>query len=64
MSLADLMNFCVSLEIDSPSRGRKRSLPCLLPKFPLPSSLEIDSPSRGRKLVRDTQLNEHIPFRN
>ena len=37
----------VSLEIDSPSRGRKLEYN---PNEPAYDSLEIDSPSRGRKL--------------
>ena len=36
-----------SLEIDSPSRGRKRSSPTL--SSLADTGLEIDSPSRGRK---------------
>ena len=38
-----------SLENDSPSRGRKRTLPLNPVKTSMKHSLENDSPSRGRK---------------
>ena len=45
------------LEIDSPSRGRKRSSPTL--SSLADTGLEIDSPSRGRKL-NSLRVIQHI----
>ena len=42
-----------SLEIDSPSRGRKLNYEAEAYILPHTISLEIDSPSRGRKLGQD-----------
>ena len=41
-----------SLEIDSPSRGRKLEEELRQEALEMYSSLEIDSPSRGRKLLQ------------
>ena len=58
-------NSISSLEIDSPSRGRKRLLKLLTPNVGSYISLEIDSPSRGRKLaLKSVAATEVTKFRN
>ena len=46
-----------SLEIDSPSRGRKPNDPPSAAPVNTSPSLEIDSPSRGRKRIIDMIFN-------
>ena len=52
----------ISLEIDSPSRGRKRRIKHFFLNGH--TSLEIDSPSRGRKLTQNTTSDTSMTFRN